>query len=76
MLPTACEICGAPPLFVSELAPYEAMGAVLSGSAMCARHWSNFAQGMAQSHGLTLLRQEESSGDEWVIEVAEEPQRP
>lgn len=59
-IPTACAICGADVLLVDELAPLEHFAAVSVGAAMCARHWSNFAQRMAQSHGLTLLRQEEA----------------
>jgi hypothetical protein len=45
---------------VADLAPLEAIAAVRLGAAMCARHWSNFAQGLAQSHGLALLRSEEA----------------
>ena len=60
VMPTRCPICGEPVLLVAELAPAEAMGAVLCGTSMCPRHWSNFAQGMANSHGLSLLRSEES----------------
>jgi hypothetical protein len=59
MLPRTCVHCDQPALLVSELSPYEGLGAVLNVSGMCARHWSNFAQNMALSHGLTLLRAEE-----------------
>jgi len=59
-LPTQCVHCGEPVLQVDELAPFEALGAIINGGAMCPRHWSNFAQRMAQSHGLTLLREEEA----------------
>jgi len=62
MLPTRCVICGDPPLFTSELAPLERWGAILNCAAMCARHWSNFAQGIANSHGESLLREEEMEG--------------
>lgn len=59
LLPRQCRHCGEPTLFIAELAPAEALAAVALGSGMCARHWSNFAQGYAQSYGLTLLREDE-----------------
>jgi hypothetical protein len=59
LISSRCPICGDDALLVADLAPFEAMGVVVHGVSMCARHWSNFAQGMAQSHGLTLLRSEE-----------------
>lgn len=60
VLPRECAICGGPVLLVDELAPAEALAAVICGGAMCERHWSNFAQGVGQSHGVTLLRREEA----------------
>jgi hypothetical protein len=60
LLPTRCVHCDGQALLVAELAPAEALAAVLAGGAMCARHWSNVAQMVANSYGLTLLRQEEA----------------
>jgi len=58
-LPSECVHCGERALLFDELAPFEKLGAALVVTGMCARHWSNFAQGMAQSQGLTLLRRED-----------------
>lgn len=58
-LPGRCAICGERSLYVSELSPAEAVGSVMLFTSMCGRHWSNFAQGIARSHGLTLLREQE-----------------
>lgn len=55
-----CPHCGEPVLLVEDLAPMEQLGAVLAGESMCARHWSNFAQGVANETGLTLLRAEDA----------------
>jgi hypothetical protein len=62
LLPTQCVHCDGQALLIAELAPAEALAAVLTGGAMCGRHWSNCAQGLANSHGLTLLRRDEASG--------------
>lgn len=60
LLPASCVICGSREvLLVDELARLEQWAAVTNGVALCARHWSNFAQAIALSHGLTLLREEE-----------------
>ena len=60
VLPVGCVHCGDPALKVNELAPWERQAAVWLDAGLCARHWSNFAQGLALSHGLSLLRSEES----------------
>jgi hypothetical protein len=64
MLPTRCAICDGRALQVSELAPLEGMATVVNGAGMCARHWANFAQGIANSYGLTLLRAEEAKSED------------
>lgn len=58
-LPGRCAICGERSLYVSELSPAEAAASVMLFTSMCGRHWSNCAQGIARSHGLTLLREQE-----------------
>jgi hypothetical protein len=59
-LPALCSHCGARAVPLEDLAPFEQLASLLAFAGMCGRHWSNAAQEIAQSHGLTLLRAEEA----------------